>query len=244
MNCKQIREEIDTASRYDPRGAIRSHLNGCPDCRRYSDETASLLGLLGAQPRVEAPADFEFQLRARIARAQAATESDRQSFWRKILPEKWPEAFSWGQMAAAAATLALAFTVSTFYLKRDDQMAGIDPAGDARTAIGAGDQRSGAVGGGAPSPGIDMLAARPAGAAPLKFMSKSARIGLASYQSKSQIEGQFEPPASPNDIADIDGSTRLYNPETKRLLNDRSRFYGAETVSISQSKPASAALTF
>jgi hypothetical protein len=231
MNCKQIREEIDAASRYDLRGAIRSHLNGCPDCRRYSDETAALLGLLGAQPRVEAPADFEFQLRARIARAQAAAESDRRSFWRKIRPET----FSWGQMAAAAATLALAVTVSTFYVKRDDRAARIDPAGDARTAISAGDRQSDAAGGGEFSPGIDMLAARPAGAAPFKYMSKSQRVGLTSYQSKSQIEGQFEVPASPNDIADNDGSTRLYNPETKRLLNDRSRFYGAETVSISQS---------
>ncbi|HEX5084376.1 MAG TPA: hypothetical protein VFY40_20220, partial [Blastocatellia bacterium] len=130
MNCKQIREEIDTAPRYDLRGAIRSHLNGCPDCRRYSDETASLLGLLGAQPRVEAPADFEFRLRARMARAQAATESDRQTFLRKILSGKWPASFSWGQLAAAAATLALALTFSTFNVKRDDQAVGSITAGD------------------------------------------------------------------------------------------------------------------
>ena len=55
MNCKQIREEIDAASRHNMRsGAVRSHMDACPDCRRYSDETASLTRLLGAQPRVEA----------------------------------------------------------------------------------------------------------------------------------------------------------------------------------------------
>jgi hypothetical protein len=232
MNCKQIREEIDTASRHDPRGAIRSHLNSCPDCRRYSDETASLLGLLDAQPRVEAPADFEFRLRARLARAQVATESDWQSFLRKIRPET----FSWGQMVAAAATLALALTVSTFYAKRDDRMAGsINPgkAGDPGAAIRGSDTQSSAT-------------AESAEVAPTKFISRSPRVGLKSYPFEDQAEDQPEIPeneASPSDIAG-DGSTRLYNLETKRLLNDRSRFYGAETVSISLSKPAGAALTF
>jgi hypothetical protein len=229
MNCKQIREEINTASRYDLRGAIRSHLNGCPDCRRYSDETLSLLGLLGAQPRVEAPADFEFRLRARMARAQAATETDRQSFLWKIRTET----FSWGQMVAAAATLSLALAFSTFYVKRDDQTAAPinGNSGHAGAAISAVDPKLN-------------VAADSAGATPVKFISRSARIGFTSGQSKIQTEGQFEIQATPDDIADIDGSTRLYNPETKRLLNDRSRFYGAETVSISQSRPAGAALTF
>ena len=235
MNCKQIREEIDTASRHDLRGAIRSHLNGCPDCRRYSDETAALLGLLGAQPRVEAPTDFEFRLRARMARAQAAPETGRQRFLREILPET----FSWRQMAAAAATLALAFAFSTFYAKRDDQT-----AGNAGAPVSAGDPQSSEAGDPGLAPGNSMLADESAGAAPAKLISRSARTGLASYQPKSPTEDQFEISASPNDIADTDGSTRLYNPETKRLLNDRSRFYGAETVSISLPKPAAAALTF
>jgi hypothetical protein len=232
MNCKQIREEIDTASRHDPRGAIRSHLNGCPDCRRYSDETMSLLGLLDAQPRVEAPADFEFRLRARLARAQAAPESDLQSFLRKIRPET----FSWGQMVAATATLALALTVSTFYAKRDDRTAGsINPgkAGDPGAAIRRSDTQSN-------------VTAESAEAAPVKFIGRSPRVGLKSYSFEDQAGDQPMIPeneASPGDIAG-DGSTRLYNLETRRLLNDRSRFYGAETVSISLSKPAGAALTF
>jgi hypothetical protein len=233
MNCKQIREEIDAAPRYDLRGAIRSHLNGCPDCRRYSDETASLLGLLGAQPRVEAPADFEFRLRARMARAEAALESDRQSFLRKIFSEKWPASFSWGQLAAAAATLALALTFSTFYVKRDDQAAGSITAGDSGSPVRAVAPQSN-------------VAAEGVEAAPVKFISRGPRVRPAPYPFENQAEDQpeiRENEASPIDIAG-DGSIRLYNPETKRLLNDRSRFYGAETVSISLPKPASAALTF
>src|SRR5262249_53604861 len=115
MNCKQTRKAIDTASRYNLRGGnVTSHLNGCPNCHRYSNETMSLLGLLGAQSRVEAPPDFEFRLRARMARAQSRTASDPQGFLRKIRPET----FSWGQMVAAAAALALIVTVSTFHIDR------------------------------------------------------------------------------------------------------------------------------
>jgi hypothetical protein len=239
MNCRQIREEIGAASRYDMSGAIRSHLNGCPDCRRYSEETASLLSLLGAQPRVEAPADFEFRLRARMARAQATADSEGQSFLRGILREKLPESFSWGQIAAAAATLALALTFSTFYVKRDDRAAGaIDPGGD----VSASNPQSNVAAGAELSPGIEALASEYAATASYKFASRSSRVELDRSQAPDLTESQIEIPDSPT--AEIDGLTRLYNPETKRLLNDRSRFYGAETVSISLSKPAGAALTF
>ena len=108
MNCKQIREAIDADSGHNSYGGhVASHLSGCPDCHRYSDEAASLLRLLGAQPRVEAPPDFEFRLRARIADAQAAPAIDPRSFLQKIRP--WT--FSWGQTVAAAA--ALTFVVQS-----------------------------------------------------------------------------------------------------------------------------------
>src|SRR5262249_25839910 len=108
INSNKIKEAIDPASRHNLySGAVASHLNGCPDCHRYSDETASLLGLLGAQPRVEAPPDFEFRLRARIANAQATPVIDPRGFLRKIRP--WT--FSWGQTVAAAAALTLVVTV-------------------------------------------------------------------------------------------------------------------------------------
>jgi len=229
MNCKQIREEIDTASRYNLYGgAVTSHLNGCPDCHRYLDKTASLLGLLGAQRRVEVPTDFEFRLRARMARARDAAESDPQGFLRKILPET----FSWGQMVAAAAALALVVTVSTFYIDRDNRAPGSINAGNAGAANIAVDPQ--------PAPGIKALAVESGETTPVKVTSRSVKVGPASFQP----EDQPEIAASPNDIAGIDDSTRLYSPETKRLLKDRSRFYGAETVSISFAKPASAALTF
>jgi len=115
INCKQFREKIDAASHHNMRsGAVRSHIDACPDCRRYSDETASLTRLLRAQPRVEAPPDFEFRLRARMLRAQAAPATAPRGFLWKILPGT----FSRVQAVAAVAALAMVVTVSVFYVDR------------------------------------------------------------------------------------------------------------------------------
>src|SRR5262249_957078 len=78
MKCKQTREVIDTASRHTMYSdTVTTHLSGCPDCRLHADGTASLLTLLSAQPRAQAPADFDFRLSAGIAIAQAERLSDK-----------------------------------------------------------------------------------------------------------------------------------------------------------------------
>lgn len=227
MNCKKIREEIDTASRHNMRsGAVGSHLDACPDCRRYSDETASLTRLLGAQPRVEAPPDFEFRLRARLLRAQAAPAVDPRGFLWKILPGT----FSWGQTVAAAAALTLVVSVSVFYINRGTEAT--DPGGSVVADRTLNPQTNGA----GPSREIRMPEAGSVAATPVKYRVKNVKVGLATFRSES--------PASPSEVEGVNGSTPLYSPETKRLLTDRSVFYGAETASINQSKPAGAALTF
>lgn len=227
MNCKQIREAIDTSSRHNLySGAVMSHLNGCPGCHHYSNETTSLLRLLAAQPRVEAPPDFEFRLRARLLRAQAAPAIDPQGFLRKIRPGT----FSWGQTVAAAAALTLVVTVSTLYINRYFEAPGPRGAVTASNALGS--QPSGA----GPEAEIKPPAVEYAVAPPIKFASRNVRVRPAPFQSESA--------ASPNNIAGVDSSTRLYSSGTKRLLKDRSRFYGAETASISLAKPTGAVLTF
>jgi hypothetical protein len=241
MNCKKIREEIDTASRYSLYGgAVASHLNDCPDCLRYSGETASLLGLLSAQPRAEAPTDFEFRLRARLARAQDAAAGDRRSFLRKI----WPETFSRGQMVTAAAALALVVTVSTFWINRDHLAQGPNDDAVATKASNPQSLTAGGADGAVSTSGTESSESESVGLTPAKFTSRSVKVAAESFQLEDQFEGQPDNAGSPADIAGIDDSTRLYNPETKRLLKARSRFYGAETVSISLAKPAGAALTF
>jgi anti-sigma factor RsiW len=225
MNCKQIREEMDAASCHNMRsGAVRSHMDACPDCRRYSDETASLTRLLRAQPRVEAPPDFEFRLRARILRAQAAPPVAPRGFLWKIRPGT----FSWGQTVAAGAALALVVTVSIFYV---DRGAGTPEPERLVVADSSLNPRTNGVGA---APETKPPAIESADATPAKLTPRNLKARLASFR--------LESPASPNSVEVIDDSTPLYSPETKRLLKDRSVLYGAETASISLAKPA--VLTF
>ena len=217
MKCKQIREEIDAASRHNIRsGAVKSHMDACPDCRRYSDETASLTRLLWEQPRVEAPPDFEFRLRARMLRAQAAPAITPRGFLWKILPGT----FSWGQTGAAVAALALVVTVSVFYA---DRGAGTP---EPENIVVAGSSLNSKTNEAGPAPDTKPPAIESVNATPAKFTPRISKPRL----------------ASPNGVEFISGSTPLYSPETKRLLKDRSVLYGAETASISLAKPA--VLTF
>jgi anti-sigma factor RsiW len=218
MNCKQIREEIDAASRHNMRsGAVNSHMDACPDCRRYSDETAALTRLLSAQPRVEAPPDFEFRLRARMLRAQAAPPIAPRGFLWKILPGT----FSRGQAVAAVAALAMVVTVSVFYVDR-----GAGTSAPEGLVVIDGKSLNLKTNEAGPAPETQTRPNESFNATPVKYTPRSSKPR----------------PASPNGVEVIGGSTPLYSPETKRLLKDRSVLYGAETASISLAKPA--VLTF
>ena len=116
-NCREIQNIIDTASaRSELAPNIEQHLGNCDGCREHASSTFQLRSLLMAQPRVEAPSDFDFRLRARIARAR-----DEQRGWRWALSQFWENSFSWKQ-AGAAAMVLMAMTISgAFYLTRDQQ---------------------------------------------------------------------------------------------------------------------------
>lgn len=111
MNCQNVKTVIDTTTRREQlHEAVKSHLGGCTECRSYANETRALLALLGAQPRVEAPADFNFKLRARLARAQAEPRGSLAA-----LENFWARTFSWGQATLATATLAVVAALSAYY---------------------------------------------------------------------------------------------------------------------------------
>lgn len=244
MNCKQIREAIDTASRRAPYGdAVSSHLSGCLDCRRHADETNSLLTLLSAQPRVQAPADFDFRLRARIARAQAETASPAgllERLWENFLAQT----FSWGQAATAMAAVAMVVTVSTLYINHN---------GSAPVTIGdvAVNQTVDM------SPGKEGLAAEfkpsvveTSQPAVVKATNKSVRTMPVALKPEAAASTPASTPAPTNDIASVaamataaDGSPRFYSRETRQFVPDRP-LIGAELVSINTAKSAVTALTF
>lgn len=114
MNCQQTRAAVDTASNQNNlTSGAEQHLASCPDCRHYSAGTFQLIALLAAQPRVEAPADFDFRLKARIARAR-----DERHGWADSLPAFWMRWFSWKETAATLAMLAFVTVTATLYLTR------------------------------------------------------------------------------------------------------------------------------
>jgi len=140
MNCEQIREAMDTDIRQD---IVQRHLSGCADCAEWS----SLLRLLGTQPRVKAPADFDARLQARLASEEVkllalvnslppvtapadfdfrlsgrlAQVKAEKAAWRPLawLTEFWTNSFSFGQAATAMAAVALIVVVSTMQLTRN-----------------------------------------------------------------------------------------------------------------------------
>ncbi|MDX2041204.1 MAG: hypothetical protein SF097_08140 [Acidobacteriota bacterium] len=117
MNCKDVKASVDTASRQNPiEREAHAHLAGCPDCRSYSDQSSALLALLSAQPRVAAPADFDFRLRARIARKQAEPASPF-----AFLENFFGQAFSLKQAATSLAALAVMAAGTTLYFTQSNQ---------------------------------------------------------------------------------------------------------------------------
>ncbi len=119
MNCQEMRKAIDSQTmREGLSGSVRAHVDQCPACEGHAGEMNSLFALLQAQPRVEAPADFDFKLRARIARAEAARRETAGSplQW---LEKLWAGSFSWAQATAAMAAIAMIVSLSTYQIYRN-----------------------------------------------------------------------------------------------------------------------------
>ncbi|MGH9766910.1 MAG: hypothetical protein ACREAB_05685 [Blastocatellia bacterium] len=237
MNCKQIKEAIDTASRGALYGApVTSHLNGCPDCRGHADETNSLLMLLSAQPRVQAPADFDFRLRARIARAQAEQASPVGILDR--IGRLLAQTFSFGQAATAMAAVALAVFASTLYINRDNGPQ--TPANDVAAVnqnkqnkvIDSPQTRM------ASAPEIKSPVVEPGRLAPVKFSGRSVKAAPAMIKSDAPADV-----IASNEIASANNLPRFYSRETRQVVQDRNAF-GAELVSVNSAKSAPVALTF
>ncbi len=68
MNCRNIRREIEEAgSAGFLSAAALSHLESCTACQTLSRQQTNLQTILSSLGTVEAPGDFDFRLRARLA---------------------------------------------------------------------------------------------------------------------------------------------------------------------------------
>jgi len=231
MTCKETTAAIDTASRRSSFGdGVNSHLSGCPDCRRHADEMSSLLSLLSAQPRVQAPADFDFRLRARLARAKAEQTSPAGLF-----ENLWVRSFSWGQAATAMATLAMVVAFSTFYFKQDNVApVKTDDVAVANPAVSAPQSKAEAVSEAKPQPSV----VETTNPTPVRSAGRNVKVSPAAIKSGAPAN-----PAPQTDIASVDNSRRFYHRESRQLVPDRV-LLGAEAASANSVKPMTVALTF
>lgn len=74
--CKTIRRELDEADpNQQPGNSAAEHLRGCSDCRAFASDQRSLRGLIATLKPVVAPSDFDFRLRARLAREKSRAQN-------------------------------------------------------------------------------------------------------------------------------------------------------------------------
>ncbi len=128
MNCQETRKAIDSGiGRESLSGEAALHVDLCASCRRHAQEMRSLMALLHSQPRVEVPGDFDFRLKARIARAEreqhqraASVPAIGGEFFTKLWSGAF-SSFSWSQATAAMAALALVVGISTYQIYRHSE---------------------------------------------------------------------------------------------------------------------------
>ena len=78
-NCKLIRRELDELMLGEAwSAAATEHLRECAECREFHVQQTKLRQIVGSLGTVEAPADFDFRLRARLANGAS---SARPIYW-------------------------------------------------------------------------------------------------------------------------------------------------------------------
>lgn len=93
MNCRNVRREIEESGPGDtPSATVNAHLANCSACETVLREQTKLQVLVSSLGMVEAPGDFDFRLRARLAGESRQTA---QPFWFGN--------FSWSLRSAAVA---------------------------------------------------------------------------------------------------------------------------------------------
>ncbi len=100
MNCQTVRREVDETAPGDLLSAFaRRHMSACRPCMAFSKEHDKLQDILSSLGTIEAPGDFDFRLRARLAGEKAGNAHFPLSFAN----------LSFGVRAAAVAALLVLF---------------------------------------------------------------------------------------------------------------------------------------
>jgi hypothetical protein len=108
--CSTIRRQLDDMMLGEPQDPdISRHLTECSECRDFHDKQTKLRQIVGSLGTVNAPSDFDFRLRSRIAsgRSNGSYQLSRSIWW-------------FGQRTAAVAA-ALVMIVGAIFLVRELQ---------------------------------------------------------------------------------------------------------------------------
>jgi len=72
-DCRNVRREIEEAATGELLTTpVREHLSRCASCAKFGDEQQELRNMVVSLGTVEAPADFDIKLRARLAASRSA----------------------------------------------------------------------------------------------------------------------------------------------------------------------------
>lgn len=104
MNCKEFKIEFEDTRVLSETATL--HLGECPDCKVLHLELTQIWRMIEALPQVEAPSDFDFRLKARMANAKP---SDFQPGWWTSLRYVVP-------VFAAALVLTLFLASQNFFI--------------------------------------------------------------------------------------------------------------------------------
>ena len=108
--CNQVRFEIDEKDLTEPLSAqALAHLRHCSDCQEFQSKETKLRQIVGSLETVNAPADFDFRLRARLAHDRAV------SSYLSMSPVR-----VWRMRSAAVAAMLVIFA-ATIYMIRQNQ---------------------------------------------------------------------------------------------------------------------------
>jgi hypothetical protein len=110
-NCKTIRRELDEMNLGEESSpSVMLHLQQCVECQEFHQSRTKLRHLVGSLETVEAPADFDFRLRARLAGEKAGSAQGR-------VFANWSPGFR----ALAAVVIVLIVAVVLFVSQRRSQ---------------------------------------------------------------------------------------------------------------------------
>jgi len=85
-NCKLVRRELDELMLGEAwSAAATEHLRECAECREFHVQQTKLRQIVGSLGTVEAPADFDFRLRARLANGAGSAPPFYWAFARRAL---------------------------------------------------------------------------------------------------------------------------------------------------------------